>query len=259
MRLLLNYPALLTWTTSPPLQLNFKPLPQPLPKIIKQRRTRTQRQTHKRKNTNPPSIPQLLKQARRKQRDHSPDQTPEHRSCRNSRGGVLGKGINIVVLHGIKDGNLPEREENVAEDCREPVDAVLDAPRKPEEPEGDEHGADVRERETEFRERVAVVPRCELVIHGIDSGYDEEDSDEESGAEAEVHEPDTGGRIAIAIFAPDIFEVGVKAVIRTKEDSLIHSHRKNNRLGKQYPQGPQHRMKQFRAERAVVFAFKVGD
>lgn len=133
---------------------------------------------------------------------------------------------------------MAKPEEDVAKHGREPVDAVLDTPGKPEEPEGNEDGANVRKREAELGERVAVVPGCELVVHSVDSGHNEENRNEKSCAEAEVHQADTGGGVPVAVGAPDVFKVCVETVICAKQDSLVYSHRKDDGLRKKYPEGP---------------------
>lgn len=134
---------------------------------------------------------------------------------------------------------------------------VLHTPSKPEKPEGDENGADIRKGKAKLRECVAIVPRCEIIVHRVDAGHDEKNSDEEACAKAEVHEANASRGIAVAVGAPDVFEVGVETVVRAEKDGLIYSHGKDDGLRKQYPEGSQHGMKQFSTEAAVVLAFEV--
>lgn len=98
---------------------------------------------------------------------------------------------------------------------------ILHTPSKPEQAQGNEDGANIRKRETELGECVAVVPGCELVVHSVNSRYDKENCDKESCTKAEVHEADASRGIAVAVAAPDVFEVGVETVVCAEEDSLI--------------------------------------
>jgi hypothetical protein len=156
-------------------KLNLKPLPHPLPINIKHRRRGRNNHTREPKHTDPPPIPNLIKQHRRKKGDYTPHQAPKYTPSRNRAGGVLLKTVDVVVLCGVEDEDLAYTVEEGGDDGDHEMGAGLDGPCEPEEARGDEEGADVGEWQAVFGERGRVVFLCELVVDGVDFGDEEPD------------------------------------------------------------------------------------
>lgn len=128
---------------------------------------------------------------------------------------------------------------------------ILYRPRKPEETERDEDGADIGEREAVFGFGFAVVSASEGVVDSVDFGNEEADGEQETEAGTEVGETDLGGGEAIAV-AVDGLEVCVKAVGCGKEDSLVDGHCKDDGLGEEDFEGAFHAGCEFCGEGTVV-------
>lgn len=211
------------------LQFDREPLPYPRAINIEEQRGRAQRHAGEREHRDAPSITGVLEDGGREDGHDAADDGAKDGAGGDGRGGVFLEGIDVVVLHGVEDGDLAEAEEDGAQHGDGPVRAVLDRPREPEQRDGDEDGADVGQGEAVFGFAVVVVLAREVVVDGVDLGHEEPDADEEAEARAEVHEPDLGAREAVA-GAVDGFEVGVQAVRRSEEDGLPDGHGQDDGL-----------------------------
>lgn len=81
----------------------------------------------------------------------------------------------------------------------------------------------------------------EVIVDGVDLGYDEPDADEEAEAGTEIDKADLSSReTVIAVAAVDGLEVGVQAIRGSEKDGLPDGHGQNDGLSEEDSQGPLH-------------------
>lgn len=170
-----------------------------------------------------------MEQSRCKHGHDSPDHGSEDGTCCDGRGGIPLETVNVVVCCAVENDDGPDAVEIASEHGDDPRGMVFDRPREPEEPEGDEHAADIRKREAVFGYAFPIISSCEFVVHCIDSGYQEPDGGEETKAWTEVHQADLFG--VEAVFAlVDGLEVCVQGIGGCEEDGLVDAHCHNDWL-----------------------------
>lgn len=128
----------------------------------------------------------------------------------------------------------------------------FDAPREPEERDGDQDGADVGEREAEFRAGLGAVRGGEGPVDRVDARDEKPDCGEEAETRAEVEEADFFGGEAVDARV-DVLHVRVDGVGGAEEEGLVDAHDGDDGLGEDLG-GPREGMREFLAQRARVFA-----
>lgn len=95
---------------------------------------------------------------RRKEREPETGKTAQHNGGSHGAGSIAGVRVDYVGLHTLQadDGSCGEYGD--ADVGHHPVKAGLDTPAVPEEPDGDEDGADEHGRDAELGQALVVFP-----------------------------------------------------------------------------------------------------